>query len=101
MSMSVDFHRDGKPYTAKMGLYAHAIARHGDGWVTIETANGDSVALHDLTAREMDALGRAIRYAAAKLETLAKQRRIDPAGSMQEQIEAKDDFEMADYGGES
>ena len=103
MSMSVNFHSGGKPYLVEVGLYEHAGSKPGTGWLTIKTANGDDVVLHELNAPQMDMLGRAIRYAAAKMERQAAELQAIKAAPLppQAEIEAEGDSwkdEMAEHG---
>ncbi len=94
--------------------YAASATRKGQGWLTM--TNGlDNITLTDVTPRELDALGRAIRYAAAKLETLAAEKqqytghlpvaslphqRDLVAGEVRSHRQSREEIEPAELGGE-
>ncbi len=75
--MDIPFLREAGYSVKAVVHYTASATRPGQGWLTL--TNGlDNITLTDVTPRELDALGRAIRYAAAKLETLAAEQRVEP-----------------------
>ncbi len=92
--MDIPFLREAGYSVRAVVPYTASATREGQGWLTL--TNGlDNITLTDVTPRELDALGRAIRYAAAKLETLAmtKQRYTGhlPVASLPGQQKAEPD----------